>query len=150
MYQNDDLRNVRLADVIEQVDLYSSVKMQIETELKELVDVCDLLSMVETARDFLLVTGGKPDDSLGQRMKMLRLSHGNKNRCLKQVALKHVDCLIEFLQLNRAKRLVLNKQDAFNAKEQYRQKFDNNHGNKIVNALVKKVKPDKFVAKLFG
>lgn len=115
-FQNDEVRAgaALLQDSIPQVHLSAGLRYQMDCELKQLVDVCELLSLAETARDFLLVTGGSPDDSLLHRMKRLRLAPTAGQRTLRQMQLKHADGLIGHLSLLRARRMILHKQNPFN------------------------------------
>ena len=53
-----------LTKKITQTQLDNNVQHQLELELRELPDLCQLLESVCTARDFLLEVGGDPDTSL--------------------------------------------------------------------------------------
>jgi hypothetical protein len=118
-FLNDDLRGdkVRLGEVIPQEDLPNSIRTQIDTELRQVSDVCNLLRLAEITRDFLLVTGGPDSEVLHIRMKKLRLvSGGGRNgdgsnqlhvtKILKQVRLGQLDGFISALSLLRAKRMM--------------------------------------------
>ena len=52
----------------------NSLSAQLDLELRHVVDVCNILKLVETTRDFLRVTGGERSESLLKRMKKLRLA----------------------------------------------------------------------------
>ena len=75
-YQDDNLRGdkISLAEVIEQEPLPSGLSAQLDLELRHVVDVCNILKLAETTRDFLRVTGGDRHESLFKRMKKLRLA----------------------------------------------------------------------------
>ena len=75
-YQDDNLRGdkISLAEVIEQEPLPSGLSAQLDLELRHVVDVCNILKLAETTRDFLGVTGGDRHESLFKRMKKLRLA----------------------------------------------------------------------------
>ena len=57
-----------LTSKISQKKLENAVQYQLETEVKQLPDLCKLLESVTTARDFLLEIGGSPDKSLVEFM----------------------------------------------------------------------------------
>ena len=57
-----------LTSKISQKKLENAVQYQLETEVKQLPDLCQLLESVTTARDFLLEIGGKPDRPLAEFM----------------------------------------------------------------------------------
>ncbi len=73
----------------------ASIVTQLETELGQVVDVCDLLKRAEMTRNFLLLTGGDPAERLFTCMRKLRLDPGREeagagggktmNKILKQV-----------------------------------------------------------------
>ena len=50
-----------LSSRITQQDLSNNMQYQIETELKSLPDLCQLLESVYTAKDFLMEAGGQHD-----------------------------------------------------------------------------------------
>ena len=62
-----------LHTLIKQDSISTSSKIQLDSELNDLVNVCNLLATLVTARDFLLVTGGNPDENLLSRMSRLSL-----------------------------------------------------------------------------
>ena len=55
-----------LSSRITQQDLSNNMQYQIETELKSLPDLCQLLESVYTAKDFLMEAGGQHDLSLAK------------------------------------------------------------------------------------
>ena len=55
-----------LSSKITQQDLSNNMQYQIETELKSLPDLCQLLESVYTAKDFLMEAGGQHDLSLAK------------------------------------------------------------------------------------
>ena len=55
-----------LSSRMKQEELSNNTQYQIETEVKSLPDLCQLLESVYTAKDFLLEAGGQPDVSLAQ------------------------------------------------------------------------------------
>ena len=57
-----------LASKISQKKLENAVQYQLETEVKQLPDLCQLLESVTTARDFLVEIGGNSDKSLVEFM----------------------------------------------------------------------------------
>ena len=65
-YLEDRSGNIQktLTSKISQKKLENAVQYQLETEVKQLPDLCQLLESVTTARDFLLEIGGRPDRSL--------------------------------------------------------------------------------------
>ena len=150
-------QTLRLGDKIAQVHLPGNYRQQLESDLKTLVDVCDLLSLAETARDFLLVTGGNAGDGLLARMKQLRLGLGPKDnrggtipRTLKALELQHLDALIAHLSLVRAKRMVLNKQNPFNLVKGQLQESLPKELNRCLDDLTRKIRTDVLLAKLHG
>ncbi|CAG0886586.1 unnamed protein product [Cyprideis torosa] len=150
-FQNDKIQTTRLSELIPQDCLLGSLRLQLDTELKKLPDVCDLLSIAETTRDFLLITGGPEGDSLFKRMKDLRLKPKVAVRALKQMKLQHLDDLIDCLQLMRSRRMVLNKQDPFNLMpEEYRVPIDDKLLSEALPQLLKSFHPDVVLAKLHG
>ena len=96
-------------------------------------DLCQLLESVCTARDFLLEVGGEEERSLSQFMvninldiivflnhyyqAKLRLYIGDDNNAkhspLRHFTLGHVDSLIKFMGLVRAKVMIRNDQNPF-------------------------------------
>ncbi len=54
--------------------------LQLDAELKKSVDVCELLDMAETLKEFLVVAGGRGEEELLLKMKKLRLrpTYGKK------------------------------------------------------------------------
>ena len=57
-----------LTSKISQKKLENAVQYQLETEVKQLPDLCQLLESVTTARDFLVEIGGSSDKSLVEFM----------------------------------------------------------------------------------
>ena len=57
-----------LTSKISQTKLENTVQYQLETEVKQLPDLCQLLESVTTARDFLLEIGGNLDRPLVEFM----------------------------------------------------------------------------------
>ena len=55
-----------LSSRMKQEELSNNTQYQIETEVKSLPDLCQLLESVYTAKDFLLEAGGQHDMSLAQ------------------------------------------------------------------------------------
>ncbi len=117
VFQNDGLGRAKadLSTMIEQERLPNSIRTQVDGELRQLVDVCNLLKRAETTRDFLLVTGGPADETLLRRMEALRLSltaedggGPHVNKILKNVHLSQLDEFIEALSLLRAKKMIGN------------------------------------------
>ena len=99
-YQDDNLRGdkISLAEVIDQEPLAGSLSTQLDLELRHVVDVCNILKLAETTRDFLRVTGGERNESLLKRMKKLRLAptadvtqHLNQVRLCYRVNYHHMD-----------------------------------------------------------
>ena len=64
-----------LTSKISQKKLENAVQYQLETEVKQLPDLCQLLESVTTARDFLLEIGGSPDRSLVDFMVIWTYHH---------------------------------------------------------------------------
>ncbi len=62
--------------------------LQLETELKKTVDVCELLDMARTLRDFLMKTGGRKDEELLSKLARLRLKPACGKKTLGRVSLK--------------------------------------------------------------
>ncbi|CAG0904005.1 unnamed protein product [Cyprideis torosa] len=148
-FQNDKIHTTRLSELIRQDCLLGSLKLQLDTELKKLPDVCNLLSIAETTRDFLLITGGPAGDSLFTRMKDLRLNPKVAVRALKQMKLQHLDDLIDCLQLMRSRRMVVNKQDPFNLMpEEYRVPIDEKLLSEALPQLLKSFPLDVVLSKL--
>ena len=124
-----------LTSKISQKKLENAVQYQLETEVKQLPDLCQLLESVTTARDFLLEIGGRPDRSLVDFMvswthhniiRLIRLHFlqtrlqlyvgevtNIRNGPLRNFRLCHVDSLISFLLLVRAKIMIRNEQNPF-------------------------------------
>lgn len=124
-----------LTSKISQKKLENAVQYQLETEVKQLPDLCQLLESVTTARDFLLEIGGSPDRSLVDFMvswthhniiRLIRLHFlqtrlqlyvgevtNIRNGPLRNFRLCHVDSLISFLLLVRAKIMIRNEQNPF-------------------------------------
>ena len=55
-----------LSSKIVQQELSNNTQYQIETELKSLPDLCQLMESVYTAKDFLMEAGGQPDQPLAK------------------------------------------------------------------------------------
>jgi len=106
-----------LSSKIKQEIISANAQVQLETELKLLPDLCSLLENVCTARDFLVEIGGDGQASLVQFMMKLKLYVGEvvngKNGPLRNLTLGHVDSVIDFLLLIRAKIMTKNDQNPF-------------------------------------
>merc|ERR1719431_2517599 len=105
-----------LSEKMEQEQLSNSAQHQIETEVRLLPDLCRLLDIVQTARDFLLETGGTPSKDLAAFLGKLRLRQGSGQHSggpLRGLTLAHLDHLIDFLWCIRAKRMIKNRQNVF-------------------------------------
>eukprot|EP00092_Neocalanus_flemingeri_P023314 GFUD01025278.1.p1 GENE.GFUD01025278.1~~GFUD01025278.1.p1 ORF type:complete len:2291 (+),score=510.26 GFUD01025278.1:413-6874(+) len=107
-----------LSSRITQQDMSNNAQYQIETELKSLPDLCQLLESVYTAKDFLLEAGGQPDLSLAKFLGNLHLYNGDipgstNGGPFRHLQLAHVDSLLNFLLLVRAKRMIKNGQSPF-------------------------------------
>jgi len=108
-----------LSSRITQQDLSNNMQYQIETELKSLPDLCQLLESVYTAKDFLMEAGGQHDLSLAKFLaKSLHLYNGDlpgstNGGPFRHLQLAHVDSLLNFLLLVRAKRMIKNGQSPF-------------------------------------
>jgi len=108
----------KLSSKIHQEHLPNAVQYQLETDVKLLPDLCLLLESVCTAKDFLLEIGAsmEPDASLLDFMTKLKLYVGevtNTKGPLRNFHLSHVDSLISFLLLVRAKTMIKNDQNPF-------------------------------------
>ena len=88
-----------------------------ELELRQCPDLCKLLESVCTARDFLREVGGEEEESLPEFMETLRLYTGEgvapELSPLRHFTLGHVDSIIKFLSLVRAKIMIRNEQNPF-------------------------------------
>eukprot|EP00092_Neocalanus_flemingeri_P096724 GFUD01123162.1.p1 GENE.GFUD01123162.1~~GFUD01123162.1.p1 ORF type:complete len:1251 (-),score=310.34 GFUD01123162.1:61-3774(-) len=107
-----------LSSRIAQQDMSNNAQYQIETELNSLPDLCQLLESVYTAKDFLLEAGGQPDLSLAKFLGNLHLYNGDipgstNGGPFRHLQLAHVDSLLNFLLLVRAKRMIKNGQSPF-------------------------------------
>merc|ERR1719369_1073005 len=107
-----------LSSRLEQQELSNNTQYQIETELKSLPDLCQLLESVYTAKDFLMEAGGQPDMSLAKFLDNLHLYNGDiagstNGGPFRHLQLTHVDSLLNFLLLVRAKRMIKNGQSPF-------------------------------------
>jgi len=107
-----------LSSRMKQEELSNNTQYQIETEVKSLPDLCQLLESVYTAKDFLLEAGGQPDVSLAQFLAKLHLFNGDAQGStsggpFRHLQLAHVDALLNFLLLVRAKRMIKNGQSPF-------------------------------------
>ena len=80
---------------------------------------------VENTRSVLLITENEAGDTpLADKMKLLHFSPGYGQRALQRVQLQHVDSLVSYLTLLRARWMIKNKQDPFNLiGMQYRKEF---------------------------
>jgi len=109
----DDL----LQEKIDQKPLPVSLQTQISQSLgSALPNICSFLDAVYTARSFLLVAGGDPSNHLLEYMASLHLASKTVNLMTKQLTsleLSHVDSLIKFLLLLRAKQMITNGQCPF-------------------------------------
>eukprot|EP00090_Calanus_glacialis_P031123 TRINITY_DN5102_c0_g1_i8.p1 TRINITY_DN5102_c0_g1~~TRINITY_DN5102_c0_g1_i8.p1 ORF type:complete len:2193 (-),score=498.77 TRINITY_DN5102_c0_g1_i8:57-6239(-) len=107
-----------LSSRITQQDLSNNMQYQIETELKSLPDLCQLLESVYTAKDFLMEAGGQHDLPLAKFLANLHLYNGDipgstNGGPFRHLQLGHVDSLLNFLLLVRAKRMIKNGQSPF-------------------------------------
>ena len=97
--------------------LSNSSQHQIETEVRNLPEVCRLLDSVQTARDFLLETGGRTAEDLVLLLRRLHLYQGEGGLLsggpLRGLKIFHVDHLIDFFWFVRAKRMIRNRQNVF-------------------------------------
>ena len=70
---------------------------------------------METTRSVLLIIENEGEEApLADKMKQLHLNPGYSQRALQRVQLQHVDSLLSFLTLLRARWMIKNKQDPFN------------------------------------
>ena len=60
--------NMMLSSKFPQQKISNNCQYQIETEIKSLPDLCQLLESVLTARDFLMEAGGQPEMSLSKSL----------------------------------------------------------------------------------
>ena len=147
VFQNDEVKRANLNEVIQQEQISGSIRHQLDTELKRTDDVCDLLTQLNTTRDFLLVTGGEVNESLYEKMRKLRQKPNQK--VLKQLQLKHVDDLIENLQLLRSRRMILHKQDPFNlVAADFKTEMDQKLLDRVLNKIARRLHPDSFGLRL--
>ncbi|CAG0885050.1 unnamed protein product [Cyprideis torosa] len=147
-FQNDKIHTTRLSELIRQ-ETNEPSNFDVNLWLNFFnPDVCNLLSIAETTRDFLLITGGPAGYSLFTRMKDLRLNPKVAVRALKQMKLQHLDDLIDCLQLMRSRRMVVNKQDPFNVPQEYRVPIDEQLLSEALPRLLKSFHPDVVLAKL--
>ena len=97
--------------------LTNSSQHQIETEIRNLPELCRLLDSVQTARDFLLETGGRTSEDLVLLLRRLHLYQGEGGLLsggpLRGLKIFHVDHLIDFFWFVRAKRMIRNRQNVF-------------------------------------
>lgn len=113
----DDIEERQVSDnlplAIEQMALNKQIAKQLDLELRTNVDVCDLLKMMRTCRDFAAKTGCTDDDNLYDYLTEFRLYPQEEWKTLKQIHLRHVDSLIQCLELSRVKRMISHKNDPF-------------------------------------
>jgi len=97
--------------------LSNNSQHQIETEIRNLPELCRLLDSVQTARDFLLETGGRTSEDLVLLLHRLHLYQGEGGLLsggpLRGLKIFHVDHLIDFFWFVRAKRMIRNRQNVF-------------------------------------
>jgi hypothetical protein len=107
----------KLASKIPQAaKLPGAVAHSLEVELREARDVGYVLSKIEIARDILAAVANRENDChelikdflARQKIKIRAYLKG-----LRHVELTHIDALIRFLGLLRAKLLVINREDPF-------------------------------------
>ena len=100
-----------------QEQLANSSQHQLEAEIRSLPELCRLLGSLQTARDFLLETGGRTSDDLVLLLRRLHLYQGegelHAGGPLRGLKVCHVDHLIDFLWFIRAKRMIRNRQNVF-------------------------------------
>jgi len=109
---------IQLSSKILQEELSNPMQHKIETELKSLPDLCQLLESLYTARDFLLQTGAKSQLSLESFLATLHLYNGSSETGMTKgplyhLQLAHIDSLLNFLLLVRAKRMIKQAQSPF-------------------------------------
>ena len=149
LYQNDDIRETQLNNVIPQTRLLVSTKTQFKTELKQLVDICDLLALLETTKDFLLVTETTVEDNLLEKMQQFHLKPTQCTKILRQIKLSELDDLIDLLHLMRAQQMINFKQDPFGAlREEYRETLEDEVGAQAVTRLMRILPPEEAISKL--
>eukprot|EP00092_Neocalanus_flemingeri_P009972 GFUD01010750.1.p1 GENE.GFUD01010750.1~~GFUD01010750.1.p1 ORF type:complete len:1685 (-),score=315.97 GFUD01010750.1:139-4725(-) len=106
-----------LAEKIPQKPLPLALQNQVDHTLtNSLPNICSFLDAVSTARNFLSVVGGDPNNSLLDYMKSLHLVSDTfimMSKQLNQLQISHVESLLRYLLLLRAKRMVLNGQCPF-------------------------------------
>ena len=97
--------------------LSNSSQHQIETEVRSLPELCRLLDSVQTAREFLLETGGRTTEDLVVLLRRLHLYQGEGGPLtpgpLRGLKVFHVDHIIDFFWFVRAKRMIRNRQNVF-------------------------------------
>jgi len=102
---------------IAQQPLPASMELQLSQSLgSALPNICSFLDAVNTARNFLLVAGGDPGNCLLDYMASLHLTSNKVNlmtKTLSSIRLSHVDSLLRFLLLLRAKQMIINGQCPF-------------------------------------
>ncbi len=120
--------------------------LQIEVELKRIADVCELLPLCEIARDFLLLTGGNPEQPLFERLHQLRLLPDFDCRSLRNIKLAQVDDFVCTLRLARAAQMTLFGQDPFMlAPDTLREPVPRKGKGDVVTSLTKRVRPEQLL-----
>eukprot|EP00923_Selenidium_pygospionis_P053798 GHVN01093709.1.p1 GENE.GHVN01093709.1~~GHVN01093709.1.p1 ORF type:complete len:2403 (+),score=325.49 GHVN01093709.1:991-7209(+) len=140
-----------LTNKIPQVELDINMQTQLEKELIEFSDLCQLLESVCTVRDFLLEVGGKENTNLPEFMEELSLYIGEGNAGsspLRHFMLCQVDSLIKFMGLVRAKVMIRNEQNPFepDIPKEYRVPLDNHD---FLPDLLKSLSPQWLLSNLF-
>ena len=139
---------------IQQTDFPKNLQHQLETELRDLVDVCDLRGLVAQTKNCLASIGGKPEDNLLQLMNSLHFKPKMEIKVFRNITLQYVNSLLIFLGYIRAKRMILNKQNPFNdLPEKYQKEIEVESPHMMdenISNLLHKVPPDVIAVNLFG
>ena len=150
----DEIPKPILSNKIHQIDLPKNLQHQLETELKDLIDVCDLRALIAQTINYLSIIGGDPQEELLKVMKKLHLKPRFDVKTFQYITLCHVNSVLIFLGYIRAKRMILNKQNPFNElPEKYQKQIENKNTKNVddkILVLLHKVPPDAVALNLFG
>ncbi len=70
-FRNDPVAAPKLS--VPQKALSSAIRQQLDLEVAQLTDLCDLLELLHTAKEFLASIGGDPNEAIAPWMTKLRL-----------------------------------------------------------------------------
>jgi hypothetical protein len=77
-YRDDAVSSAQLSEFFPQCYLGAAQRQQVDSKIKRLADVCEVLSLAQTTRDILVKTGRDGGEKLVDHVNQLRLKTPQK------------------------------------------------------------------------